>query len=127
VITALLLGANTTQPGAVACLRLAAARISGRLNLAGAQIADALWLEDCWFEESVELLRASTQTLVITGSQVPGIEADSARTEGNLDLRRSVVESLASSPFNHVSTALSLSDARVTGGVLLNGAEISAR
>ncbi|MFB6783043.1 MULTISPECIES: oxidoreductase [unclassified Streptomyces] len=126
VITALLLGANTTQPGVVACLRLAGARISGRLNLAGAQIAHALWLEGCWFEESVDLLGASTQTLVISGSQVPGIEAASARIEGILDLRRSVVESLDSSPFNHVSTALSLSDARVSGGVLLNGAEISA-
>ncbi|MGW2939190.1 oxidoreductase [Streptomyces sp. NPDC001156] len=126
VIVALLLGANTTQSGVVACLRLAGARISGHLVLAGAQITHALWLEDCWFEESVDILGASTQTLVITGSQVPGIEADSARIEGNLDLRRSVVESLASSPFNHVSTALSLSDARVTGGLLLNGAEISA-
>ncbi|MFE6759986.1 oxidoreductase [Streptomyces sp. NPDC057684] len=126
VIVALLLGANTAQSGAVACLRLAGARISGPLHLAGAQIAHALWLEECWFEESVDLLGALTQTLVITGCQVPGIEADSARIEGNLDLRRSVVESLASSPFNHVSTALSLSDARVTGGVLLNGAEVSA-
>ncbi|MFE6963079.1 oxidoreductase [Streptomyces sp. NPDC057696] len=126
VIVALLLGANTAQSGAVACLRLAGARISGPLHLAGAQIAHALWLEECWFEESVDLLGASTQTLVITGCQVPGIEADSARIEGNLDLRRSVVEGLASSPFNHVSTALSLSDARVTGGVLLNGAEVSA-
>ncbi|MER5185157.1 oxidoreductase [Streptomyces sp. NPDC002896] len=126
VIVALLLGASTVQPGAVACLRLAGARISGRLNLAGAQVAHGLWLEDCWFEESVDLLGASTQTLVITGSRVPGIEADSARIEGVLDLRRSVVESLASSPFNHVCTALSLSDAQVTGGMLLNGAEFSA-
>lgn len=126
VIVALLLGANATQSRVVACLRLAGARISGRLNLAGAQIAHALWLEDCWFEESVDILGASTRTLVITGSQVPGIEADAARIEGNLDLRGSVVQCLASSPFNHVSTALSLSDARVTGGMLLNGAEISA-
>lgn len=126
VIVALLLGANTVQAGAVACLRLAGARISGQLKLAGAQIAHALWIEGCWFEESVDLLGATTQTLAITDSRVPGIEADSARIEGNLDLRRSVVESLASSPFNHVSTALSLSDARVTGGMLLNGARVSA-
>ncbi|WP_447034733.1 oxidoreductase [Streptomyces sp. DSM 118878] len=126
VLVGLLLGANTAQPGAVACLRLAGARISGHLNLAGAQIAYPLWLMDCWFEGAVDLLGASTRTLVITGSRVPGIEACSACIEGTLDLRRSVVETLASSPFNHVSTALSLSDARVTGGMLLNGAEISA-
>lgn len=126
VIVALLLGGNTVQPGAVACLRVAGARISGQLNLAGAQIAHALWFEDCWFEEAVDLLGASSQTLVIRGSRVPGIEADSARVEGNFDLRRSLVESFANSPFNHMSTALSLSDARVTGGLILNRAEISA-
>lgn len=126
VIAALLLGANPEQPGSVACLRLAGARISGRLNLAGAQIDHALWLKDCWFEESVDFLGASTRTLVITGCQVPGIEADSVRIEGILDLRRSVVDSLDFSPFNHMSTALSLSDAHVTGGLLLNGAKISA-
>src|SRR5262249_27648920 len=108
------------------CLRLAGARISGRLDLAGAQIAHALWLDGCWFEESADFLGASTRTVVITGSRVPGIEADAARIEGVLDLRRSVVEALDSSPFNHVSTALSLTDARVSGGVLLSGAEISA-
>ncbi|WP_327672821.1 MULTISPECIES: oxidoreductase [unclassified Streptomyces] len=126
VIAALLLGANTTQPGAVACLRLAGARISGHLNLAGAQIAHALWLEECWFDELVDLLGASTQTLVITRSRIPGIEADSARIAANLDLRHSVLESFGPSHFSHLSTALSLSDARVTGGVLLNGARVIA-
>lgn len=125
-IVALLLGANVTQPGAVACLRLAGARISGRLNLAGAQIEHALWIEECWFERAVDLLGASTRTVVMTGCGVPGVEADSARIEGNLDLRRSVVESLASTPVGNISTALSLSDARVAGGMLLNGAHISA-
>ncbi|BDM74830.1 oxidoreductase (plasmid) [Streptomyces nigrescens] len=126
VIVALLLGANTTQPGAVPCLRIAGARISGRLKLAGAQITHALWLEDCWFEESVDLLGATLHTLVVTRSRVPGIEADAARIEGNLDLRSTVVEAGASSPFNHENTALSLSDAHVAGGVLLNGAEFNA-
>jgi hypothetical protein len=126
VIVALLLGGNTTQPGAVACLRLAGARISGQLDLAGAEFAHALWIEGCWFEGSVDLFGASTQTLVITDSRVPGIDAGSARIEGNVDLRRSLVESGASSPFNHEITALSLTNARVTGGVILNRAEINA-
>ncbi|MER5522205.1 oxidoreductase [Streptomyces sp. NPDC002763] len=126
VIVALLLGANTARPGAVACLRLAGARITGRLDLAGAQIGQSLWIEDCWFEEPVNLFGASTQTLVITGSRVPGIDAGSARIEGNVDLRRSRVESGAASPFNHVITALSLTNARVTGGVVLNKAEFNA-
>ncbi|MEV8129395.1 oxidoreductase [Streptomyces sp. NPDC085944] len=126
VIVALVLGANTAQAGAVACLKLAGARIAGHLSLAGAQIEHSLWIEECWFEAAVDLLGASAKTIGMTGCRVPGIEADSAHIEGNLDLRRSVVESLASSPFNNVSTALSLSDAKVGGGMLLNGAHLSA-
>ncbi|MFD5855486.1 hypothetical protein [Streptomyces chartreusis] len=47
VVCALLLGANSAQPGAVAQLRLTGARIRGHLDLAGAQIAHPLWLETC--------------------------------------------------------------------------------
>jgi hypothetical protein len=126
VLMALLLGANTVQPGAVACLRLAGARITGSLDLAGAQIGQALWIEECWFEEPVSLFGASTQTVVIKGSRIPGIDAGSARIDGNFDLRRSYVDSGASSPFNHDITALSLTNARVTGGVVLNRAEMNA-
>lgn len=126
VIAALSLGANAGQPGAVACLRLVGARIAGRLDLAGAQIAHALWLEHCWFEGAVSFLGASTQALVFTGSRIPGFEGDSARIEGNFSLRHSVVEGGAPTPFNRVSTALSLTDARVGGGLLLNGAELIA-
>ncbi|MGW7048790.1 oxidoreductase [Streptomyces avermitilis] len=126
VITALLLGANSAQPGAVACLRLAGARISGHLNLAGAQINYPLWLEDCWLEEALDLYGASTGAISIVGSRVPGLEAGASRIEGHLDLRRSLVESGPASPFHHRVTALSLMHAAVTGGVLLNGAEIAA-
>ncbi|MGW0819224.1 oxidoreductase [Streptomyces viridiviolaceus] len=126
VIAALLLGANTAQPGAVACLRLAGARISGRLNLAGAQIAHALWLEDCWFEEGVDLSGASAQSIAVTGSRAPGVEAGMIRVEGRLDLRRSRLESSAASPLHRRVTALSLINAQVSGAVNLNGAEVTA-
>ncbi|MGO4427697.1 oxidoreductase, partial [Streptomyces sp. MCAF7] len=121
VIVALLLGANTAQPGAVACLRLAGGRISGHLNLAGAQIAHALWLEDCWFEEGVDLSGASTQPIAIVGSRVPGVEVGMIRIEGRLDLRRSHLESGSASPFHRRVTALSLINAHVSGAVNLNG------
>ncbi|MGY4979244.1 oxidoreductase [Streptomyces sp. 900105755] len=126
VIAALMLGARSGQPGAVPCLRLAGARIAGPLDLAGAQLAYALWLEECWFEEAVNLLGATTQTLVFKGCRVPGIEAGAARVEGNLDLGRSIVESGAPSHFHHRVTALSLTNSRVTGGVILNRAELNA-
>lgn len=126
VIVALLQGANTAQPGAVASLRLAGARISGRFNLAGAQIPHALWLEDRWFEEGMDLSGASAQSIAIVGSRVPGVEAGLIRIEGRLDLRRSRLESGSASPFHRRVTALSLINAHVSGVVNLNGAEITA-
>ncbi|MER6083925.1 oxidoreductase [Streptomyces sp. NPDC001833] len=126
VIAALMLGAHSGQPGAVPCLRLAGARIVGPLNLAGAQLAYTLWLERCWFEQAVNLLGATTQTLVLRGCRVPGVEAGATRIEGNLDLAHSVVESGAPSHFHHRITALSLTNARVAGGVILNKAELDA-
>ncbi|MGW0886013.1 hypothetical protein [Streptomyces sp. NPDC002671] len=126
VIVALLQGANAPQPGAVACLRLAGARIPGHLNLAGAQVAHGLWLKDCWFEEGVDLSGASTQSIAIVGSRVPGVEAGLIRIEGRLDLRRSRLEGGSASPLHRKVTALSLINAHVSGAVNLSGAEISA-
>ena len=126
VIAALLLGANTGQPGFAACLRLTGARICGRLDLAGAEIGHPLWLEECWFEEGIDLFGASTRTISIARSRVPGLEAGSARVEGRLDLRRSRLEADSASPFHRQVTALSLIDAHVTGGVILNRAQIIA-
>ncbi|MGW3662525.1 oxidoreductase [Streptomyces sp. NPDC005141] len=126
VIAALLLGANTTQPGAVACLRLAGARISGHLGLAGAQIAHALWIEDCWFAERVDLSGASAKSIAVVGSRVPGVEAGLIRIEGRLDLRRSRLECGPPSPLHRRVTALSLINAHVSGAVNLNGAEVIA-
>ncbi|BBC34466.1 hypothetical protein SGFS_057600 [Streptomyces graminofaciens] len=126
VVVALLLGANSGRPGTVASLWLAGARISGRLDLAGAQLNHQLWLENCWLEESVDLFGASTHTIAIVGSRVPGIEAGSARVEGRLDLRGSVLTRGPASPYHRRRTALSLMNAQVSGGVVLNGAEIAA-
>ncbi|QDY79917.1 oxidoreductase [Streptomyces qinzhouensis] len=126
VIVALLLGANTAQPGAVSCLRLAGARITGPLLLGGAQIAYALSLDGCWFEESLDLAGASTQSLVITGSRLPGLEAGMTRIEGRLDLRHSRLEAGSATSLHRKVTALSLINARVSGAVNLGGAELTA-
>lgn len=126
VIAALLLGANSAQPGSMASLTLVGARISGCLDLAGAHISHPFWLEGCWFEERVNLFGAATRTIEIRGSHVPGLEAGSTRIEGRLALFRSVIESGPVSPFHRDITALSLTNAHVTGGVILNGAELTA-
>ncbi|WP_216587022.1 oxidoreductase [Streptomyces brasiliscabiei] len=126
VVAALALGAGTAQPGALPRLRLAGARISGRLDLAGAQLDRPLWFEDCWFEEGVDLFGASTQSIALTGCRVPGLEAGSTRIEGRLDLRRSRLDRGTASPFHRRETALSLINAQVSGAVNLGGAEIDA-
>ncbi|MGW0843311.1 oxidoreductase [Streptomyces sp. NPDC002787] len=128
VIAALLLGSNAAQrPGAVGSLSLAGARISGRLDLAGARIEHPLWLEECWFEQEVNLYGAETRTVAIMGSRVPRLEAGSSRIGGRLDLLGTQVEAgPASSPFHRESTALSLVNAHVTGGIMLNRARLIA-
>lgn len=116
VVAALLLGGTTEPSSSVASLRLAGARITGRLDLAGAEIGHLLWLRDCRLEQAVSLYAASTRTIRITSSRVPGVDAGLARIEGHLDLGGSVME----------TGRLSLINAHVTGELVLDGARISA-
>ncbi|MFF3014837.1 oxidoreductase [Streptomyces sp. NPDC057939] len=115
VVTALLLGANDDRARGVAALRLAGTRITGRLDLSGAEIRHALSLEGCRLDQAVRLYGATTRTVEITDSWVPGIDAELARIEGDLDLRRSSVE----------GGPLVLVNVRIAGNLVLSDAEIS--
>ncbi|OEJ28492.1 oxidoreductase [Streptomyces agglomeratus] len=114
VVTALARGGSAAPPGAVTALRVAGARITGRLDLSGADIGHLLWFEGCWFEEGPSFYGAATRTIGIIGSRVPGLDATMARIEGRLDLRRSVLHS-----------RVSLVNARVAGELALTGAALS--
>ncbi|MFG2891363.1 oxidoreductase [Streptomyces sp. NPDC048248] len=116
VVAALLLGGNTERSSSVPSLHLAGARITGRLDLAGAQISHLLWLRECRLEQEVSINAASTRTIRITSSWIPGVDAGLARIEGHLDLNKSVME----------TGRLSLINAHVAGELDLNGARISA-
>jgi hypothetical protein len=116
VVAALLLGANDDRSGGVAALRLAGARITGRLDLSGAEIRHTFSLEGCRLDETVRLHGATTRTIEITDSWVPGIDAELARIEGDLDLRRSTVE----------GGSLILVNVRMAGNLLLVDAQISS-
>ncbi|MER7258814.1 oxidoreductase [Streptomyces parvus] len=113
VIVALMQGANPAQPGDMAGLRLAGARISGCLDLSDAQLGQALRIEECWFEDPPNLHGASTRTIRITDSRLPGLDAGLVRVEGHLDLSRSLV-----------AGCLNLLNASVTGELLLNGTRV---
>ncbi|MGX2996122.1 oxidoreductase [Streptomyces sp. JNUCC 64] len=115
VLAGLLLGAHPEEPGAVAALRLTGARITGRLDLSGAEVRHTLSVEDCRFDEPVTLRGATTRTIGIVASRLPGIDAGLARVDGALTLRRSVLE----------GGSLVLLNARVAGELSLNGATVS--
>ncbi|WP_406456275.1 oxidoreductase [Streptomyces sp. NBC_01622] len=114
VVTALARGANAAPPGAVTALRVTGARITGQLDLAGAEIGHLLRFEGCWFEEGPSLYGATTRTIGIVGCQVPGMDASLASVEGTLDLRRSVLHG-----------RLSLMRARIAGELQLGNTKLS--
>ncbi|MFI9249052.1 oxidoreductase [Streptomyces sp. NPDC053069] len=113
VVAALLRGAHPGQPGTAPALRLMGARISGALDLDNTEIGHGLWFEECWFEHGVSFHGASTRSISLKGSRVPGIDLTTARVEGRLSLRNTVVHG-----------ALSLLNTRVSGELILSGATL---
>ncbi|MFE5138437.1 oxidoreductase [Streptomyces fagopyri] len=114
VVSTLLLGGNPGRPGSVPALRLAGARISGVLDLGGAEIGQGIWFEDCWFEQGVRFYGAATRTVEIKGSRLPGLNLTMARVEGGLNLRHSALNG-----------RLELMNARIAGELMLSDATIS--
>jgi hypothetical protein len=114
VLSELLLGDASEQRGTVPALRLAGARITGRLDLSGGEISQSIWLEDCRLDEEVNLRGATTQSIEILGSQLCGIRAGMARINGRLDLRGSTLRG-----------TLALKNARISGELCLDRAELS--
>lgn len=113
VLLALLLGDTSAQLGSVPALRLSGARITGPLDLGGAEISRSIRLEDCLLDEEIDLRGATTRSIEILGSQLLGIEADMARIDGRFDLRRSTLRG-----------ALTLRNAQISGELLLERAEL---
>ena len=114
VVAALLLGGNPGQAGGRPALRLAGARISGGLDLDGAEIGHAMWFEGCWFERAVNLYGATTRTIDIKRSRLPGLDLTMARVDGTVSLRRTVL-----------TDRLDLTNARLAGELVLDHAVIS--
>ncbi|MFD0143751.1 MULTISPECIES: oxidoreductase [unclassified Streptomyces] len=115
VLATLLLGAQSESSGAVAALRIAGARITGRLDLTGSEIRHTLSIEGCRLEEEVSLRGATTRTVEIVNSRVPGIDARLARVDGVLDLSRSVLEGALVLINARVAGVLDLDDVRISG------------
>lgn len=128
VIRAILLGSCEPEPGAVAALRLAGARISGCLELMHAEVRFPVHLASCWFESSPDLRWATTRYLDLGGSHLPGLVADDLRVNGQLVLTGCRIGP-AQPPAAPVSLdgprrpgrAISATGITVSGGMFMNG------
>ena len=115
VIRALLLGAGETDPGHIPAVRLRGALITGRLDLMGATVDQALVCDYCCFTEKPRLVDSALRTVRITDSLLPGLNAARMRLSGILDLRDSRIPGM-----------IRIEQARVDGRVCLRRAEIGA-
>lgn len=112
IIAALLLGAAGPQHGSAPALRLRGARITGRLDLTGATIDNAIVCEYCVFEDEPCFADATTKTLRVVESLLPSFDGTRLSAKGILDFAGSV------------SRSLSLDRAGVVGELSLNRATV---
>ena len=110
----LLIGDRTPEDGRLRAVKLCGARITGSLDLEAATLTCPLLLQDCHFDESVNLNEASAPVLRMPGCHLPALTANHLRTAGNLEL-------------NHGFTArgeVSLWGAHIGGLLDLSGASL---
>jgi hypothetical protein len=88
VPAALLADLLTTTEGSrrPRALRLAGARVTGRLDLEAAELACPLLLRGCWFAEPPVLDEAHAASVRLPGCHLPGLSAEQLTTRGNLEL-----------------------------------------
>lgn len=116
VVTQLLLGACDLERGYFPAVRIRGARITGRLDLMGAATGYALVLEACAFDEQLRFVEATTKTVRIVDSQLPGFNGARMRTEGILNFYRSSIQGTLRLDQAHVTGEISLRGARIDNG-----------
>jgi hypothetical protein len=82
VIAALLTGASAGQAGSAPGLRLAGARISGPLVLAGAAVNQVVGFEQCLFEAGIDLSEATTRSVRFRSCVLPYLEGQRITVRG---------------------------------------------
>ncbi|NUR82893.1 MAG: hypothetical protein HOY71_02265 [Nonomuraea sp.] len=85
-ILALLLGEVPAEPGQVAMLRLSGARITGQLDLDGAELRHRIELVSCTLEQDLLLNDARTRAITLVDCTLPAFRAGLARVDGDLKL-----------------------------------------
>jgi hypothetical protein len=149
VIAALLTGASTAQAGSAPGLRLAGARISGSLILAGATVDQAVGFEQCLFDAGIDLSEATMRSFRLRGCVLPYLEGQRITLRGEfavqgcrlerlslyaarvteVEVSKTTLANLGRTAFNAdlltVEAAMYCHDMHVEGLVRLPGAHIS--
>jgi len=106
---------NTEGPHRPRALRLAGARIVGKLDLEATKLVCPLLLRGCWFAESLVLDEAQVPALRLPGCHVPGLYAAQLTTRGNLELTDGFT----------ATGEVSLSGAHIGGNLDLDGTALT--
>ena len=113
IIAPLLLGACEPVAGRYPAIRLRGVTVTGKLDLMGAAVTCALVCEYCSFDEPVRFVEATTKTVRIVDSQLPGFNGARMRTDGIVNLHHSVV-----------ATIIRLDGARISGELCVDHATV---
>src|SRR6266567_5621246 len=108
-------------------IHVAGARVTGHLNLSGAELAHAVHFRDCVFEEPVNLRQATTKYVVEwEGGTLPGIIADRFKSEADLIIQQVEVTGPVSLHWANVGGDLRFTSSHLVqrGGQAFNGADL---
>ncbi|MFJ8804431.1 hypothetical protein [Streptomyces sp. NPDC102487] len=103
-----------TDAGERTPLALHGARITGLLDLRGATLGRWLLLTGCWLDEPVVLAHASAPLIRMTGSHLPGLDAENLQIDSDLTLDEGFT----------VRGEITLARARIGGVLSMNGATL---
>lgn len=86
LLTGLLTGDLDLDGARLRSVKLCGVRITGRLDLEGRKILCPVVLQDCYFDEAVNLHEAEAISIRLPGCHVPSFNARQLRTSGDVDL-----------------------------------------
>jgi adhesin HecA-like repeat protein len=108
-------------------IRVAGARVTGRLDLSGAELAHAIHFRDCVFEEPVNLQQVTTAHAVEwEGGTLPGIIADRFESEADLIIQQAEILGPVSLHWANVGGDLRFTGSHLIqpGGQVINGGDL---
>jgi hypothetical protein len=86
MLTDLLTETGQADTGHSRAIKVRGARITGLFNLEATTLTCPLLLQDCYFDEPVNLNEATAPAIRLPGCHLPALTADQLRTTGHLEL-----------------------------------------